>query len=170
MTVFLGEIRLFAGNFAPVGWALCQGQTMDISQNSALFNLIGTTYGGDGQTTFNLPDLSSRVPVHMGTSTLGTSYTIGENGGAEAVTLSLQQVPSHSHAPQASSSSAASSTPQSNVWANASDTPYSSSSPAAALDPGAIGSAGGSQPHDNMLPFLGLNFIIALQGVYPSPT
>jgi len=162
---YLGEIRLFAGNFAPTGWALCQGQTLQISGNDALFALIGTTYGGDGQNTFNLPDLRGRVPVHV-----GTGYALGQSGGEETVTLTAAQLPSHGHAPQAASNSAASPDPGGNVWATASDTPYSTSTPTAAMNAQTVGSAGGSQPHDNMLPFVALNFIIALNGVYPTPT
>ncbi len=162
---YLGEIRLFAGNFAPNGWALCQGQTLPISGNDALFALIGTTYGGDGVNTFSLPDLRGRVPVHV-----GSGYALGQNGGEESVTLTAAQLPAHTHVPQATSSSAASPDPGGNVWATASDTPYSAGTPTAAMNPQTVGSAGGSQPHDNMLPFVALNFIIALNGVYPSQT
>ena len=162
---FIGEIRMFAGNFAPVGWAFCQGQIIPISQNDALFNLIGTTYGGDGQTTFALPNLSSRVPVHV-----GPGFALGQAGGAETVTLTTSQIPAHSHVPQASGTAAASTSPQGNVWAAATDTPYSPSAPASPMSGTAIGSAGGGQPHDNMLPFLVVNFIISLFGVFPSQT
>ena len=160
---FIGEIRMFAGNFAPVGWAFCQGQIIPISENDALFNLIGTTYGGDGQTTFALPNLSSRVPVHV-----GPGFALGQAAGAESVTLTASQIPAHSHVAQASGTAAASTSPQGNVWAAATDTPYSASAPAAPMSGTAIGSAGGSQPHDNMLPFLVVNFIISLFGVFPS--
>ncbi|HET9050305.1 MAG TPA: tail fiber protein [Candidatus Dormibacteraeota bacterium] len=160
---YIGEIRMFAGNFAPVGWAFCDGAIIPISENDALFNLIGTTYGGDGQTTFALPNLSSRVPVHV-----GPGFALGQAAGAESVTLTTSQIPAHGHVPQASGSAAASTTPQGNVWAAAADTPYSASAPTAPMSATAIGSAGGSQPHDNMLPFLCVNFIISLFGVFPS--
>jgi microcystin-dependent protein len=160
---FIGEIRIFAGNFAPVGWAFCNGAITPIDQNDALFNLIGTTYGGDGQTTFALPNLQSRVPVHV-----GPGFALGQSGGAESVTLTTSQIPAHSHVPQASPTSAASTVPTGNVWAAATDTPYSTTAPAVAMDPGALGSAGGSQPHDNMVPFLVVNFILSLFGIFPS--
>jgi microcystin-dependent protein len=162
---YVGEIRLFAGNFAPSGWEVCQGQTLAIADNEALFQLIGTTYGGDGQTTFNLPDLRSRVPVHV-----GSGYVLGQDGGVETVTLTASQIPAHTHAAQATANSAASPDPGGNVWATASDTPYSTSTPSAAMSAEAIGSAGGGQPHDNMLPFVAVNFIISLYGTYPSAT
>ncbi len=165
---YIGEIRMFAGNFAPVGWAFCQGQLMPISENDTLFNLIGTTYGGDGQNTFALPDLQSRVPMHMGTGPNGQSYVIGEMAGEEIVTLTANQIPAHSHVPQANSASGSQSSPSGNVWANSTNLPYSGNAPAAALAPQAIGSAGGSQPHDNMIPFLVINFIISLFGIFPT--
>ncbi len=168
---YIGEIRMFGGNFAPVGWAFCQGQLLPISENQALFNLIGTTYGGDGQNTFALPNLQSRVPLHAGTSSAsGNTYILGQSGGVESVTLTASQIPPHSHVPQAAAAAGSQSSPSNNVWAGSTNLPYSQSAPAAALSPQAIGSTGGSQPHDNMVPFLAVNFIISLFGVFPSPT
>jgi microcystin-dependent protein len=174
-TPYVGEIRMFAGNFAPVGWMFCQGQTLPISENETLFNLIGTTYGGDGQTTFNLPNLQSRIPIHMGTGG-GQSYIIGESGGEEAVTLTTSQIPAHSHVPTCNASQGTSKTPAFNanppggIWAFAGNNPYTDGSPSAIMDPAAVGASGGSQPHDNMVPFLVINFIISLFGVFPTPT
>ena len=163
---FIGEIRMFAGNFAPVGWAFCNGQIIPIDQNDALFNLIGTTYGGDGQTTFALPNLQSRVPIHV-----GPGFALGQSGGTESVTLTVSQIPAHSHVPQGNSNAGDQQSPAGGVWAaQASLVPYSSAAPSIAMDPGAIGSAGGSQPHDNMVPFLVINFILSLFGVFPSQT
>jgi len=162
---YIGEIRMFGGNFAPVGWLLCQGQLLPISQYDTLFNLIGTTYGGDGQSTFALPDLSSRLPVHQ-----GSGFTLGQEAGAETVTLTTQQLPVHSHAPLGSSSAATSTSPAGAVWATWADKQYTSATPAAAMHAAALAPSGGSQPHENMPPFLALNFIIATEGIYPSPT
>ena len=160
---FIGEIRMVGFNFAPAGWALCQGQLLAISENDALFNLIGTTYGGDGQTTFALPNLQSRVPVHQ-----GSGFTLGEMAGVETVTLTLSQIPSHTHVPQANSAGAATS-PAGNVWANSAALQFApAGSPLTPMNPGVMGSSGGSQPHDNMLPYLAINFIISLYGVYPT--
>ena len=167
---YVGEIRMFAGNFAPVGWMFCQGQLLAISQFSTLFNLIGTTYGGDGLTTFALPDLRSRVPIHMGTDSFGNPYAIGQSAGVEAVTLTTSQIPAHSHVPQCNSSSGTSASPANDVWAvpNPSVTIYSNVAPSLAMNAAAVGSAGGSQPHDNMIPFLVINFIISMFGIFPS--
>ncbi len=164
-TPYVGEIRMFAGNFAPVGWMFCAGQLLPISENETLFNLIGTTYGGDGQTTFALPNLQSRVPVHM-----GNGFTLAQAGGEETVTLTTSQIPAHSHVPQANSGTGTQTSPSGNVWANSANFPYSPNAPNAAMDPGAVGQAGGSQPHDNMVPFLVINFIISLFGIFPSQT
>ncbi len=164
-TPYIGEIRMFAGNFAPVGWALCQGQLLPISGNDALFNLIGTTYGGDGQETFALPNLQGRFPMHV-----GNGHVLGEIAGTETVTLTTAQIPAHSHVPQANSGSGSQSTPSGNVWANSTNLPYSASAPSAAMAPQAVQSSGGNQPHDNMVPYLVINFIISLFGIYPSPT
>lgn len=164
---FIGEIRMFAGNFAPVGWAFCNGALIPISENDALFNLIGTTYGGDGQNTFALPNLQSCVPVHV-----GPGFALGQSGGAESVTLTTSQIPAHSHLAMCSASPGTQTGPGGNFWAlpNPSITIYNSVPPAPtlAMGPTAIGSTGGSQPHDNMIPFLVINFIISLFGVFPS--
>jgi microcystin-dependent protein len=163
---FIGEIRMFAGNFAPVGWAFCNGAIIPIDQNDALFNLIGTTYGGDGQTTFALPNLQSRVPVHV-----GPGFALGQSGGAESVTLTTSQIPAHSHVPQAFSTPGTQTSPANNVWANSSLGQFDNTNPPdSAMSPAALGSAGGSQPHDNMIPFLVINFILSLFGIFPSQT
>lgn len=160
---FIGEIRLFGGNFAPVGWAFCNGQLLSISQNTALFTLIGTTYGGDGQTTFALPDLRGRLPVHQ-----GGGFTIGQTGGAEQVTLTTNQVPAHGHAISATSTDGTSADPTNATWGESDARTYSTSAPDATMHASALGAAGSGQPHDNMMPFATLNFIIALEGVFPS--
>src|SRR5215467_3380469 len=140
---FIGEIRMFAGNFAPVGWAFCNGAIIPIDQNDALFNLIGTTYGGDGQTTFALPNLQSRVPVHV-----GPGFALGQSGGTESVTLTVSQIPAHSHVPQANNNTVTANnapSPASNVWAGDSAlTPYSSTAPSSNMNPAACGSSDGS--------------------------
>lgn len=161
---FVGEIRMFAGNFAPVGWALCNGALMAIDQNETLFNLIGTTYGGDGQQTFALPNLQSRVPVHV-----GSGFALAQAAGAEAVTLTTSQIPAHSHVPQAAASGNQAS-PANGVWAASTSALYTAQAPDSPMNPAAIGSTGGSQPHDNMIPFLVINFIISLFGIFPSQT
>lgn len=160
---FIGEIRMFPGNFAPQGWAFCDGSLLSISQNDALFALIGTTYGGDGQNTFALPDLRSRVPIHQ-----GSGFPLAQAGGAEAVTLTVPQLPSHTHAPQAITPSGSQAGPGGAAWAQSSLNQFSTSAPSAGMDPGALGSAGGSQPHDNMMPFLAINFILSLFGIFPT--
>jgi microcystin-dependent protein len=161
---FVGEIRMFAGNFAPVGWAFCNGALIPISENETLFNLIGTTYGGDGQNNFALPNLQSCVPVHV-----GPGFALGQSGGAESVTLTVNQIPAHSHVPQGDSGTATLPGPGNNVWAaNNTLTPYTNSAPTDAMASTAMGSSGGSQPHDNMIPFLVINFIISLFGIFPS--
>ena len=168
---YVGEIRMFAGNFPPSGWAFCNGQLMPIDQNTPLYQLIGTTYGGDGQVTFALPNLQSRVPLHMGSGPGLNPRTIGETGGVETVTLTTQQIPAHNHAFVVSKDQAGNTNPSTNVLgqipggnvyiAETADTP---------LNAGSIGPAGGNQPHDNMTPFLCINFILSLFGLYPSPT
>ena len=163
---YLGEIRMFGGNFAPVGWALCQGQLLAISENEALFNLIGTTYGGDGQSTFALPDLRGRLPVEV-----GTGFALAQSGGAETVTLTSSQMPTHSHFPHASTNPGDAGSPNGAVWATTSGpAAYATTGALAQMDAAAVGAAGGSQPHDNMPPFLCVNFIIALEGLFPSQT
>ena len=172
-TPYIGEIRMFGGNFAPQGWALCMGQTLSIAQNDVLFNLIGTTYGGDGVNTFNLPDLRGRIPIHQGTNpATGTPYQLGQVGGSEQVTLTLQQLPSHAHAAQAQSGNGTQAGPGNGVWATELDPnlkPFSTSqTPAGVMNPACVGPTGGSQPHEDRMPYLVINFIIALEGIYPS--
>lgn len=166
---FIGEIRIFGGNFAPAGWAFCDGQLMPISENDALFTLIGTTYGGDGQETFALPDLRGRLPLHQGTNA-GTTFTLGENGGVESVTLTTQQMPVHNHAFLAANVGGDQVSPAGNVPAQSFNvTPYINDPPDGNMG-AAVVPVGGSQPHDNMPPYLGLNFIISLFGVFPPPS
>jgi microcystin-dependent protein len=168
---YIGEIRMFGGNFAPAGWMFCEGQTLPISENDALFTLIGTTYGGDGQETFNLPNLASRVPIHMGTGKSGTTYQIGEMAGVESVTLSTQQIPVHNHPAVASQNIAAQQNPSGNLLAQSTVAKmYIADTADQALAANTITPAGGSQPHENMQPFLCINFIISLFGVFPSQT
>src|SRR4051794_6812427 len=168
---YIGEIRMFGGNFAPAGWMFCEGQALPISENDALFTLIGSTYGGDGQETFNLPNLASRVPIHMGTGPSGTTYQIGEMAGVESVTLTTQQIPIHTHALLASTDPGNAVGPESNVLANPFNTfPYFPSTASVALNAQSVTSVGGSQPHENCQPFLCINFIISLFGVFPSQT
>ena len=160
---------MFGGNFAPAGWAFCNGALLPISENDALFTLIGTTYGGDGQSTFALPNLSSRLPVHQGTGSFGTTYTMGETGGAEQVTLTVQQIPVHSHGPLASSAPGNSGTPTNSVWAKSpATTLYQAVAPDTSMNVAAVQPTGGSQPHDNMMPFLVISFIISLFGIFPT--
>jgi microcystin-dependent protein len=167
---YIGEIRMFGGSFAPVGWALCQGQTLAISQNDTLFNLIGTTYGGDGQNTFNLPNLAGRVPVHQGQGPgISQQYIIGEAAGVESVTLATTQMPAHTHAFIASTAPAGAQSPAGAIYATAvSATPFFAGTPDVALNASSVQPQGGSQPHENMQPFLVVTFIISLYGVYPS--
>ena len=172
---FVGEIRMFAGNFAPAGWAFCAGQLMPISENETLFNLIGTTYGGDGQTTFALPNLSGRVPLHFGSGPQGFATTFAETGGTETVTLTTQQIPQHAQSLQAAVTPAdqttAVGTGQNTILAQqAAGTLYTDGAPDTALHPSAVASAGGSQPHENLQPVVALNYIISLFGVFPSQT
>ena len=162
---YVGEIRVFAGNFAPAGWALCDGQLLPIAENDVLFTLIGTYYGGDGQSTFALPDLRGRAPVHM-----GSNYVLAEQAGSETVTLTSNEMPSHTHAPAANADAATASSPAGNLWAASNNYNHFAPAPGSvAMNPGAIGAAGGSQPHDNMLPYLAVNFIISLFGLFPTP-
>jgi microcystin-dependent protein len=164
---FIGEIRMFGGNFAPVGWAFCNGALIPISENDALFTLIGTTYGGDGETTFALPNLQSRIPIHV-----GPGFALGQSGGTESVTLTTSQIPSHSHTPLCFSNNGGQPSPAGGVWAISQPTrnEYTTVAPSVNMDPAACGSTGGSQPHDNMVPFLVVNFILSLFGVFPSQT
>jgi microcystin-dependent protein len=165
---YIGEIRMFAGNYEPLGWMFCKGQLLPISENDTLFVLLGTTYGGDGQETFALPNLQSRFPIHMGAGPGLTSRLISETGGSEEVTLTVQQLPSHTH--QALANSAGSSdSPNGNVWATAGGAilPYGAGPGNATMNAASLGLAGGNQPHDNMIPYLGINFIISLFGFFP---
>jgi microcystin-dependent protein len=159
---FLSEVKIVSFNFAPRGWALCNGQLLPINQNQALFSLLGTTYGGNGQTTFALPDLRGRIPIHI-----GNGHVQGERSGEENHTLNISEVASHAHPVSASNADPNQGLPTGNMWANGAGA-YSSSSPDSSMNPASISSAGGSQPHTNVQPFLVLNFIIALQGIFPS--
>ena len=178
---YVGQILMFGGNFPPSGWAFCQGQTVPISENDTLFNLIGTTYGGDGQSTFMLPDLQGRLPVHMGQGSGLSNYVIGQKSGVETVTLTMQQVPQHNHMVQVNTgnSSNSQSSPNANTvladaqvggteipkaWA-----PFDAANQVA-LRNGTLSLIGGNQPHENLQPLLTIAFCISLFGVYPSPT
>ncbi len=159
---FIGEIKMFGGNFDIQGYAFCDGTLLSIAQNEALFNLIGTTYGGDGQTTFALPDLRGRIPVHR-----GSGFPLGQSGGTENVTLTTSQLPSHNHAVAANSNTGSSGNPQGNIAAGSNLTPYNTTAAANQMGAASIGHTGGSQPHNNIMPFQCLNYIIALEGIYP---
>ncbi len=158
---FLSEVKIVSFNFAPKGWAQCNGQLLPINQNQALFSLLGTTYGGNGQTTFALPNLQGRVPIHM-----GNGHTQGEASGQESHTLSTSEMAAHSHPVSASNVDPNQGLPTGNIWANGAGA-YASA-PNSAMNPASISNVGGSQPHANLQPFLVLNFIIALQGIFPS--
>lgn len=161
---FLSEIRIMSFVFAPKGWALCNGQLMPINQNQALFSLLGTTFGGDGRVNFALPDLRARVPIHV-----GSGHTLGEKGGEQAHTLSIAELPTHTHLPFASSVEGNLLEPGDNFWGSNSRRLYSSLGPNTAMNPQNCTNVGGSQAHLNMQPFLTLSFCIALQGIFPSP-
>lgn len=160
---FLSELRIFSFVFAPKGWALCNGQLLPINQNQALFSLLGTTYGGNGQTNFALPDLRGRVPHHK-----GSGHTLGEQGGSEAVTVSINQLPAHNHLVNGSDAVADAIDPTGNIWANSGKTNYTNDAPNNVMAPNAFSNVGGSQPHENRMPFLVLSICIALQGIFPS--
>jgi microcystin-dependent protein len=163
---YVGEIRMFAGNFAPAGWMFCEGQLLPISENETLFQLIGTTFGGDGESTFGLPDLQGRLPQHQ-----GGGYVLAESGGVEEVTLTTQQIPVHTHALVASSDIANSANPSANVLARSGQVKaFLNSGPSVAMSNQMIGATGGSQPHTNFQPYLCIDFIISLFGIFPSPT
>ena len=171
---YVGEVRMFAGSFEPVGWMFCDGRPLPISENEVLFQLIGTTYGGDGESTFNLPNLSSRVPIHAGTGPDGVTYQLGEMAGTESETLTVQQIPTHTHALLATNNNALG-TPPNNQQVLAASTevtvlPYGTDAPTTSLSPQSLAPAGGSQPHENTQPFLVINFIISLFGVFPTQT
>jgi microcystin-dependent protein len=163
---YVGEIRMFAGNFAPAGWMFCEGQLLPISENETLFQLIGTTYGGDGQSTFALPDLRGRLPIHQ-----GNGFTLAETGGVESVTLTASQMPSHNHAFLASTAAATANSPVGALYAQSSTiNMYIEDVTNANLGANAISAVGGSQPHDNFQPYLCVDFIISLFGIFPSQT
>ncbi|MCL4836880.1 MAG: tail fiber protein [Thermoanaerobaculia bacterium] len=163
---YVGEIRMFAGNFAPAGWMFCEGQLLPISENETLFQLIGTTYGGDGQSTFALPDLRGRLPLHQ-----GNGFILAETGGAEEITLTVQQIPAHSHPLLATTAGGTSATPVGNLLAESvAINPYLEDAANSSMNPAAISSVGGSQPHTNFQPYLCVDFIISLFGIFPSPS
>ncbi|MGA2750419.1 MAG: tail fiber protein [Verrucomicrobiota bacterium] len=168
---FLGEIRMFAGNFAPIGWALCNGQTMPISQNTALFSILGTTFGGNGTTTFNLPDLQGRVPVNQGTGAGLSSYLLGQTGGTESTTLLIGNMPSHNHLVQCNTGGGNQASPSANlpaVESTGTSLDFSDAGANATMNPAMIQSAGSGTPINNIQPYLCVNFIIALEGIFPS--
>jgi microcystin-dependent protein len=169
---FVGEIRMFGGNFAPAGWMFCAGQLLPISENETLFQLIGTTYGGDGQSTFGLPNLNGRVPQHQGTLN-GITYVVGEVAGTESVTLTTQQIPNHSH-PLLGTSDVATVNPSTNnvlaATTGATTLAYGTDNPKITLPAGVISNVGGNQPHENMQPYLCVSFIISLFGIFPTQT
>jgi microcystin-dependent protein len=162
---FLSEIRIMSFGFPPKGWALCDGQLLPINQNQALFSLLGTTFGGDGRVNFGLPDLRSRTPIHV-----GSGHTLGERGGEQAHTLSIAEIPTHTHVLNGSSSAGTLIIAGGNLAGSSPSQMYNGPTNLAAMSPGAISSVGGSQAHLNMQPFLVLNFSIALQGIFPSAT
>lgn len=164
---FIGEIKMAGFNFAPRGYAFCNGQLLSIAQNTALFSLLGTTYGGNGQTTFGLPNLQGRVPMHYGQGSGLTSRTMGEQSGTENVTLISTQMPAHNHLVNVSSDDATAKSPVGGVMAGAAS-PIYAAAPDAQMNAATIGPSGGNQPHANMQPYLVVNFIIALEGIYPS--
>jgi microcystin-dependent protein len=160
---FLSEIKIISWNFPPKGWAFCNGQLLPINQNQPLFSLLGTTYGGDGRVNFGLPNLQTRVPVHM-----GNGVALGERGGETSHTLTISELPAHPHTPVGSTAGPSSPSASGNVWAAASSQYNSTAN--VAMNPACITATGGSQAHENMSPYLVLNFIIALQGIFPSQT
>jgi microcystin-dependent protein len=169
-TPYVGEIRMFGGSFAPAGWAFCNGQLMPISENETLFTLIGTTYGGDGQETFGLPDLQGRIPIHAGQGPgITQNYQLGEKAGVENVTLTTQQLPSHNHGWLASNDPSNSLIPTGNTLSPPLNiTPYFAGNATVPLNSQSLQPAGGSQPHDNMMPFTCVSFIISLFGIFPT--
>jgi microcystin-dependent protein len=166
-TTFIGALHIFAGNFAPRGYAFCHGQLLEIAQNSALFALLGTTYGGNGQTNFALPDLRGRIPIGQGTGPGLTSRTVGEALGSESVTLVSNQMPIHNHIALANASPG-NATPGNAFWAASTGTQAYGAGTATLMNPASVGASGGSQAHENRMPILAVNFIIALEGIFPS--
>lgn len=166
----VGEIRMFSGTYAPVGWALCHGQLLTISENEILFTLIGTTYGGDGITTFALPDLRGRIPIGIGNNPSGSDFILGQKGGTEREVLNVNQLPYHTHTVFASTNDASTVYPQNAIWAKSTSQNYKENpqSPFSDMNSSAIDKNGGNQAHNNMMPFQCINFIIALEGIYPS--
>jgi microcystin-dependent protein len=165
---YVGEIRIFAGNFNPSGWAFCDGSVLPISENETLFQLIGTTYGGDGESTFALPDLRGRIPLHF-----GNGFTLAETGGAEEITLTVQQIAAHSHPMLGSALNGTTTSPTGNVAATmpeVTNLAYGTDAPPTTLNAASIGPVGGSQPHTNFQPYICINYIISLFGIFPSPT
>jgi microcystin-dependent protein len=163
---YVGEIRMFGGNFAPAGWMFCEGQLLPISENETLFQLIGTTYGGDGQSTFALPDLRGRVPIHQ-----GNGFILAETGGAEQITLTVNQIPAHSHPLLGSATNGSQANPSGNFLASSTVVkPYAAEAADQQMAPTSIGPIGGSQPHTNFQPYLCVDFIISLFGIFPSQT
>jgi len=162
---YVGEIRMFAGNFAPAGWMFCEGQLLPISQYETLFNLIGTTYGGDGQSTFALPDLRGRLPLHA-----GNGFVLAETGGAEEITLTVNQIPAHTHPLLATSGAASSTDPTAHSLAKPDKNLYRAGAAPNAMNTQAVAATGGSQPHTNFQPYLCVDFIISLFGIFPSQT
>ncbi|MEM6455610.1 MAG: tail fiber protein [Acidobacteriota bacterium] len=166
---FVGEVRMFAGNFAPRGWAFCDGQLLAVSQNDALFSLLGTIYGGDGRTTFGLPDLRGRIPIHPGSGPGLSPRRLGAKSGSENETLTVNQLPSHSHTLQATNNPATEEAPQSRVLGQGADIIFQSGAVSGdSMNTGSITNTGGSRSHSNLMPTLCINFIIALVGIYPS--
>jgi microcystin-dependent protein len=165
---YVGEIRMFAGNFAPAGWMFCEGQLLPISENETLFQLLGTTYGGDGQSTFALPDLRGRIPIHQ-----GNGFILAETGGAEEITLTVNQIAAHSHPALGSTNTATGTAAANNVLCNllgATNSGYGQDAPTVIMSPSNVSPVGGSQPHTNFQPYLCVDFIISLFGIFPSPT
>jgi microcystin-dependent protein len=165
---YVGEIRMFAGNFAPAGWMFCEGQLLPISENETLFQLIGTTYGGDGQSTFALPDLRGRLPLHQ-----GNGFILAETGGEEQITLTVNQIPAHTHAALGSTNTGTGTQASNNVLSNllgATNSAYGTDAPLTNMSAQSLSPVGGSQPHTNLQPFLCVDFIISLFGIFPSPT
>ena len=172
---YIGEIRMGGWNFAPVGWLFCDGQSLPISENEALFQLIGTTYGGDGQETFNLPNLQSRTPMHMGNGPDGVTYPLAQAAGVETVTLTTQQIPVHTHQMVGSVDVATTNQPNNNVLGSITPAGTQRAFRSVPLDtmaisPTSVTPAGGSQPHDNLQPYTTISFIISLFGIFPQPT